>query len=217
MTIKVLTVADFKNLAKNRKGKFLRNGHMIHPTVVYEYKKMNGDFRDIVTDPTLHRPQYFNAKWVEKEREENLNSFFNRPFNDDPQARSHVRVYDINNKGWRTLRTWNIVTEVEQENPLLANWPEEWNQVQDELLKSVERKKKREDQHFYEKINIIKVKINMHKELLRKAGITNANWANKYFKSVKENQRIVKEIRELLDQTYLWQKLKISELELSCS
>ena len=57
----------------------------------------------------------------------------------------------------------------------------------------------------------------MHKELLRKAGITNANWANKYFKSVKENQRIVKEIREFLDQTYLWQKLKIRELELSCS
>ena len=186
MTNKVLTVADFKNLAKNRKGKFLRNGHMIHPTVVYEYEKMNGDFRDIVTDPTLHRPQYFNAKWVEKEREENLNSFFNRPFNDDPQGRSHVRVYDINNKGWRTLRTWNIVTEVEEENPLLANWPEEWNQVQDELLKTVKRKKKREDQYFYEKINIIKVKINMHKELLIKAKLrTDEIWADKYFKSVR--------------------------------
>ena len=194
MTDKQLTVADFINLAKNRKGKFLRNGHLIHPVVVYDYRKMNGNFCEIVTDPSLHRPKYFTAKWVEKEREENQDSFFNN----DSQGHSHLRVYDIENKGWRTLRTWEIITEIEVENPLLLNWPEEWDRVHEELVETAKKKSEERDNEFYARMKHRHVKFYIHCELLRKVDTTNTNWADNYFESVKDNQRLRKKNKKLL-------------------
>ena len=73
---------------------------------VFEYMKKDGGIRDIYTDPTKYPPQYFTAKFVQSSF---LNTLFDPKDKDSRYSNSHVRVYDIVNDGWRTLRVWNIV------------------------------------------------------------------------------------------------------------
>ena len=113
---------------------------MITLTKIYKYTKLNGDSRIIITDPIKYPPIRFTAKWVDKDRDE-CNSFFNQQFNNDPMGRSHLRVYDIENKGWRTLRTWCIEEEydgIENRKRTLSNI---WHFTSQELIKVVANKK----------------------------------------------------------------------------
>ena len=83
---------------------------MSRHTRIYNYTNMNDDTRNIVTDPIQYPPIRFTAKWVDNDRD-HCNSFFNEAYNNDPMGRSHIRVYDIENHGWRTLKTWMINEE----------------------------------------------------------------------------------------------------------
>ena len=184
---------------------------------VIEYMKRDGKVRDIYTDTLKYPPQYSIAKYVQEEKDNDPGSFFNEPFNPEDWNNpiSHVRVYDIVNHGWRTLRVWRILTDVDG-SPSLPTCSDDWKKVHDELVKAVEEKDRNLFKYYidkceygcnhvlmsaigplisqyFTKCNISKKKNDIHKELLEKVDM-DTNWAEKYQKSLQDNQRLKKRL-----------------------
>jgi len=183
-----------------------------------EYRKMDGTVRDIFTNTKAYPPQYFIAKYVQKEKENDPGSYFNRPYNPHNwnSPISHVKVYDIVNHGWRTLRVWGILTDIDG-TPPLPTCSDDRKKVHDELKKAVDEKDRNSFKYYidrceygsndvlmnaigslisqyFTKRNISKKRNDLHKELVEKVKNKNNNWVDKYQESLQDNQRLKKKL-----------------------
>ena len=165
-----------------------------------EYRKRNGEVRDIYTNTKTYPPQYFIAKYVQKEKENDPGSYFNNPYNphDWNNPTSHVRVYDIEKHEWRTLRVWDIISEVDGTPPLPAR-SYDWKKVHDELEKEVNKRNISAsydtlDRDCWSKVRTAKGWNEVHKELIEKVENMDTNWAEKYQESLQDNQRLKKKL-----------------------
>ena len=164
-----------------------------------EYRKMDGKVRDIYTNTKAYPPQYFIAKYVQEEKENDPGSYFNNPYNphDWNNPISHVKVYDIVNHGWRTLRVWGILTDIDG-TPPLPTCSKELGKVHDEIKKAVgERNISASydtlDRDCWSKVRTATGWNDVHKELLEEVNM-DINWAEKYQESLKDNQRLRKKL-----------------------
>ena len=183
-----------------------------------EYRKMDGEVRDIYTNTKTYPPQYFIAKYVQKEKENDPGSYFNNPYNphDWNSPISHVRVYDIVNHGWRTLRVWKILTDIDG-TPPLPTCSKELELVHTELLITVREKDRNSFKYYidsceygsnhvlmtaigplisqyFRKSNLDKKRIDLHEELIEKVKNKSTNWVEKYQESLQDNQRLKKKL-----------------------
>ena len=136
---------------------------MSRHTRIYNYTKMNGDTRNIVTDPIEYPPIRFTAKWVYKDMD-HCNSFFNTQFNNDPMGRSHIRVYDIENHGWRTLKTW----EINEEYPGIENRRKTKSEMLESIREELNNAQKNEMSDRVENQRILKELYNAHTQKFQK-------------------------------------------------
>jgi len=164
------------------------------PSIVYEYMKQNGEIRDIYTDTFKYPPQYFIPKYVKKEKD-------NEPFNPkdwNNYPNSHVRVYDIEKHGWRTLRVWKIISVVDG-TPPLPTCSDDRKKVHDELVKEVNKRNISAsydtiDRDCWSLLKKVKGWNNVHKELIEKVENMDTNWVDKYQESLQDNQRLKKKL-----------------------
>jgi len=164
-----------------------------------EYRKLNGKVRDIYTNTKAYPPQYFIAKYVQEEKKNDPGSYFNNPYNphDWNNPISHVKVYDIVNHGWRTLRVWGILTDLDG-TPPLPTCPKELGKVHDEIKKAVDERNISASYDTLDRdlFSLAKTAIgwnDVHKELLEEVNM-DINWAEKYQESLKDNQRLRKKL-----------------------
>ena len=165
-----------------------------------EYRKMDGEVRDIFTNTKAYPPKYFIAKYVQKEKENDPGSYFNRPYNphDWNNPISHVKVYDIVNHGWRTLRVWEIISEVDG-TPPLPTCSDDRKKVHEELEKEVDERNisasyDTTNRDLFSLLKKVKGWNDVHKELIEKVENMDTNWADRYQESLQDNQRLKKKL-----------------------
>lgn len=165
-----------------------------------EYRKMDGEVRDIFTNTKTYPPQYFIAKYVQKEKENDPGSYFNKPYNphDWNNPISHVKVYDIVNHGWRTLRVWEIISEVDG-TPPLPTCSDDRKKVHEELEKEVDERNisasyDTTNRDLFSLLKKVKGWNDVHKELIEKVENMDTNWADRYQESLQDNQRLKKKL-----------------------
>ena len=183
-----------------------------------EYRKRNGEVRDIFTNTKAYPPQYFIAKYVQKEKENDPGSYFNRPYNphDWNNPISHVKVYDIVNHGWRTLRVWEIISEVDG-TPPLPTCSDDRKKVHEELEKEVDERNisasyDTTNRDLFSLLKKVKGWNDVHKELIKKVENMDTNWAEKYQESLQDNQRLKKKLGKWMRRAQEF-KDKYKELE----
>ena len=73
------------------------------PTSVFTYKKLNNTFRDVVVDPSKTEEFTPRSSYVFTTSDDG-EFFILTP----PEIHTHLRVWDVENEGWRTLIKSNI-------------------------------------------------------------------------------------------------------------